>query len=282
MIVKIVGNADAVAQITMTTIGVPLSGLTDKQRPNMSEESARSSIPKNKNPFHVVSNWTPEMLKLVDIVVPEPIETTNDFTKSKQRAARYWSTEVTFQYEDPDTKRVWSSKIIKMAECDVPRVDNASYGGDYFYATCNKAIGDAIVAAANKKNIAATIDDEKTVSNENQWWKTINKAKNRIGVLDKEGNFAAQDLHNIMLKTEAGLKVALDVSVKLKYNTKDGSNRKPDSPFRLVFDASRGFIRKLRNDIMPPPLESSIETAPASKKDIAGDELLDELASLQI
>lgn len=246
------------------------------------QASARASIPKNKNPFHVVTNWTPEMLDLIEIEVPEPIETTNDFTRSKQRGSRYWSTEVKFKYVDPETNREFKSGIIKMEDNDIPRVDSQSYGGDFFYATCNKAIGDAIVKAAAKKNIKVTTNDEKAVSNENQWWKTINKAKSRVGILDSEGIFMPKDVHNIMVKTEAGIKATIDVSVKLKYNTKDGSNKGPQSEFRIVFDLSRGIIRGLRNDVQPPPLESSVETAPIRRKDLATEDLLNDLASLEM
>lgn len=260
---------------------IALPGLTKNQPSNMSDQ-VRAKFPKGKNPFHVITDWTPEMLDLVDIQVSQPIETTNDFTRSKQRAARYWSSEVKFSYTDPDSNKEFTSGVIKMAGNDIPRVDSASYGGDFFYATCNRAIGDAIVAAAAKKNITVTIDDEKTVSNQNQWWKTINKAKNRIGVLNSSGEFNAKDLHNIMLKTEAGIKASLDVSIKLKFNTKDGSNMKPTSPFRIVFDLSRGFIRGLRNDVAPPAIETSVETAPVSKKDIVSDDLLNEIDALDL
>lgn len=245
-------------------------------------ESARSMFPKGKNPFHMITYWTPEMLALIDIQVSQPIETTNDFTRSKQRAARYWSSEVKFSYTDPDTNKEFTSGLIKMEGCDIPRVDSPSYGGDFFYATCNRAIGDAVVAAAAKKNITVTIDDEKTVSNQNQWWKTINKAKGRIGVLEPSGNFEPRDIHKVMLKTEAGIKAALDVSIKLKFNTKDGGNMKPTSEFRIVFDLSRGLIRALRNDVAPPPIETSVETAPVSRKDVASEELLNELDALEI
>lgn len=266
----------------MTSNKVALPGLTRADSTTMSTDDARKAIPKNKNPFHVVTTWTPEMLQLIDIDIPEPTETTNDFTRSKQKASRYWSTDVTFRYRDPETNREFTSGVIKMSDNDVPRIDSLSYGNDFFYATCNKAIGDAVVAAASKKNLSVTTDDEKTVSNQNQWWKTINKAKGRCGVLDNEGTFTPRDLHAIMLKTEAGIKASLDISIKLKYNTKDGSNRKPTSQFRIVLDLSRGFIRRLRNDVAPPPLESSIETAPVSRSDIATEDLLDELNSLEI
>lgn len=69
---------------------------------------------------------------------------------------------------DPTSNKEYSSSIIKISKCDIPRVDSASYGGDYFHATCNRSIGEAIVAAAAKKNISVIIDDEKTVSNERQ------------------------------------------------------------------------------------------------------------------
>ena len=108
MLVKIDGNASAVAKITMTSNKVALPGLTNTNTPKMSEESARAQFPKKGNPFHIVTNWTPEMLKLIEIDVPEPIETTNDFTRSKQRAARYWSTEVSFRYTDPETNKEYT------------------------------------------------------------------------------------------------------------------------------------------------------------------------------
>lgn len=251
------------------------------QLPVMTSD-ARKAFPKNRNPFHVIKEWTPQMLELVEIRVGDAVETTNDFTKSKSKAARYWSRSVTFSYTDPETNKEYTSGVIRMTNNDIPWINNQSYGVGFFYATCNRAIGNAIVDAATKKSVTCTMDDEKTVSNENQWWKTINKAENRIGALEKDGTFVPRNIHDIMLKTEAGIKASLDVIVKLKFNTKDGSNIKPNSQYRINFDLSRGFIRGLRNDVAPPSIEASVETAPVSKTDIATDELLDELESLGI
>ena len=72
-------------------------------------DTSSQALPKGKNPFGTVSNWTPELLSQIEVVVAEPIETTNDFTKSKKAGARYWSTEVLFKYE------TYESKVIKMA-----------------------------------------------------------------------------------------------------------------------------------------------------------------------
>lgn len=278
---KIVSNASAVATDTMTANAdsskVPLPGLarTDK----MSKDTAK--IPAGKNPFHTISNWTPELLQQVEIVVDDAVETTNDFTRSKQKAARYWSADVKFRYNDGKTE--YESGVIKMTNNDIPYIKNESYGGGYFYATCNVNIGNAIRDAAAKKNVQVSTDDEKTMSSSEQWWKTINKAEGRVGILQKDGTFVPKDLHGILVKTESGIRASIDVTVKVKFNSKAGKNFNPNKDvFRIVFDCSRCTIKSLRNPVDPPPLESSVEQAPSSRTDIANDDLINELESLEI
>lgn len=240
-----------------------------------------NKIPPGKNPFHTINNWTPELLSLIEIVVDTPIETTNDFTRSKQKAGRYWSTEVKFKYNDG--KNEYESGVIKMTNNSVPYIKNESYGGGYFYATCNKAIGDAIRDAAAKSNIQVATDDEKAISNTEQWWKTINKADGKVGILQDDGTFVPRDLHEILLKTESGVSMSIDVIVKLKFGSKTGKNYNPSKDkLRIILDCSRGIIKGLRNGIEPPPIEASVEQTPVSRTDIATESLLAELESLDL
>ncbi len=233
------------------------------------------TLPKNKNPFETVSNWTPELLEQIEILVPEPSETTNDFTRKNNPGARYWSTEVTFKYE------AYESKVIKIAGCQIPYVQSASYGGDYFYATFNKALCDAIVKAGNDIGLTVQPNDDKLGYTDEFPWKTINKASGRVGYLDKNAKFQAKDLHNIFLRTEGGIRASVDVIIKLKGHT-SGANRNQRTPFKVVADCSRCYIKQTRQDIPPPPLESVVETIRGTKADVASDDLISELEGLEV
>lgn len=248
---------------------VPLVGMA------RSGEKQPQQLPKNKNPFDTQSNWTADLLDQINVFVGEPIETTNDFTKSKKANARYWSTEVVFKYES------YESKVIKMAGCQVPYVQSASYGGDYFYTTFNKALGDAIVKAGNDIGLTVQANDDKLPYTDEFPWKTINKAAGRVGILDKEGKFIPKDLHNVLLKTEGGIRASVDIIIKLKGNT-TGSNRNARTPFKIVADCSRCYIRQTRQDIPAPELESVVETLRGTRADVASDDLISELESLDL
>lgn len=262
----------------MTSKKVPLPGLT---RENNMSTSTDQKIPAGKNPFHVVTNWTPELLSKIEVVVEDPIETTNDFTRSKQKAARYWSGDVKFKFSDG--KAEYESGVIKMSNNQIPYIKNESYGGGYFYATCNRAIGEAIRDAAAKKNINVVIDDEKAMSDTEHWWKTINKTDGRVGVLQQDATFVPKDFHQVLVKTESGISASIDVIVKLKFNSRSGKNFNPGKDaYRINFDCSRAVIRSLRNPIEPPPLQTSVEQVPVSRADVAAESLLNELDSLEI
>ena len=171
--------------------------------------------------------------------------------------------------------------VIKVGQCGVPYIGNESYGGDYFYATFNKALVDSIVSAGNAAGLTVQPNDDKLPLTERTPWKTINKAKGRVGILDKGGNFLPKDLHNIFVKTERGVRVSVDVIVKLKVHT-DGGSRTQRTPFKVVFDCSRCYIRSAPKDIEPPALESFVETVRSSKADVASDDLIHDLESLEI
>lgn len=261
------------------TAKVPLPGIT-KLPAKMSEEVQKSPFPKNSNPFYVVTDWKPELFEHVTVRISDPTETTNDFTRLKSKTARYWVCDVGFEYTDPNTNRRYKSGIMKMTDCDVPYVNSQNYGTNFFYSTCNRHIGDAIIKAAAKKNMLVSPDDERVISNPNQWWKTINKVDGRVGTLDADANFRPVDLHELFARTENGIKASLDVVAKLKFSTKDGSNIRQGSQFRIAFDLSRGLIKGLNNNVAPPMLESSIEIAPVRKTDVTSADLAEELSAL--
>lgn len=248
---------------------VPLTGMAKNNT------TQAQTLPPNKNPFETISNWTPELLSLIDVVVAEPVETTNDFTKSKKANARYWSAEVLFRYE------AYESKVIKMTGCQIPYIQNASYGGDYFYSTFNKALGDAIVKAGNNIGLTVQPNEDKLPYTDEFPWKTINKAGGRVGILDREARFLPKNLHDLLLKTESGIRASIDVIIKLKGNT-NGPNRNQRTPFKIVVDCSRCYIRQTRQDIPAPELESVVETIRGTKADIASDDLINELEGLEL
>lgn len=246
---------------------VPLSG--------MAKPTSAAHLPENKNPFETVSNWDAAKLAQIEVNVAEPVETTNDFTRSKKAAARYWSAEVRFKF------RGYESKVVKMSQCGIPYIGSESYGGDYFYATVNKALVDAVAKAGNDAGLTIQPNDDKLPFTEDTPWKTINKAKGRAGVLDKSGSFHAKDLHGVFVKTEKGVGASIDVIFKLKAHT-EGAARTQRTPFKVVMDCSRCYIRSLRHEVEPPALETVVETMLATKADVAPDGLIDELEGLEI
>ena len=255
---------------TMNTTKVALPGLTNK--PQM----AQAQFPEGKNPFEAVSQWTPDLLSKVEVLVSTPVETTSDFTRTKKPGARYWSSDVTFKYKN------FESKVIKMSSCDIPYIASESYGGDYMYALINRAIGDAVVRAGTEATLTVQANDDKLACSGDIWWKTINKIKGRVGTLNKEGSFVPRDFHGILAKTEGGVRGTIDVIFKLKCHTDDKSNRTGRTPFKIVADCSRFYIKQLNQDIVAPPLEATVETIRGNRADVATDDLMSAIDALEL
>lgn len=245
---------------------VALHGMAKNKPPPLS---------KDKNPFEVVSNWTPELLEQIEVFIAEPIETTNDFTRSKKAAARYWSSDVVFKYAG------YESRVIKTTGCQIPYIPAEKYGEDFFYSTFNKDLGSAIVKAGNNIGLTVQDHDDKLPYTDELPWKRVNKARGRVGTLERNGTFSAKDLHNILLKTESGIRASIDVVIKVKGNTA-GENRNQRTPFKIAVDCSRCYIRKIREDIPAPELESVVETIRGNKADVASDDLVSELENLEL
>ena len=260
----------------MKTNAVPLPGLA-----NQNSSMSLSKLAAGKNPFYSITNWDEDSLRNVTVEVKKTIETTNDYTRKSKPSSRYWSSDVLFKYTDASGKE-FSSKVIKMGICDIPYVPSESYGSNYFYANVNAAIVRKIVEAANDSQMNVSEYDKKLSSTEANRWFTINKSQNKVGTLDAKGTMNPRDLHEILVKTEKGVTATVDVIVKLKADDPNGSERSSRTPFHVNFDCSRATIKKRHTYIEPPPLESSVEQAPAQKSDIATDELIGELESLGI
>ncbi|KAK5153554.1 hypothetical protein LTR04_006172 [Oleoguttula sp. CCFEE 6159] len=75
---------------------------------NMNQQQS-VKLPSGKNSFASVTDWTLELLSQIEIVVSQPEETTNDFTRSKKKAARYWATDAVFKFESYDYHKPRSS-----------------------------------------------------------------------------------------------------------------------------------------------------------------------------
>ena len=269
IIIKFNSNAIAVAKITVMTIKVPLPGLTDQSHSNMADK-----LPKNRNPFQTVANWTPDMMKEIGIVLTDVTETTSDFTRKKNPKNRYWRGNITFKYKE------YESRILKMAGCGVPYTKSTNYGTDYVYASLQKSVSDAIIAACMKKDIIVTTDDPKFTSGPNEWWATINGLKDKVGTVTADGEFSPKDLSAILKKTELGVRINFDLVFSIRLTVTDEQDRKPQQAFRIVPDCSRASIKSIREEIEPPSIESSIPQQPAAKVDVASQELLDAIDAL--
>lgn len=248
---------------------VPLPGLTSNYTESM-------SLPAGKNPFHSTGKWNPANLKDIIVEIDEIKETTSDFTRKKNPKNRYWKASIKFKFGG------YESRIIKMADCDIPFVKATNYGTDYIVARLQKAVGDKIVEEALKHNIIVNLQDKRAASNEHNWWMTINNTNGHIGIVDGSANFEPQDLGNIFAKTESGVKLNLDLVFSIRLTKTDNGDRTTKDVFNLVADCSRGSIKAIKQDIEAPAVEASIPQQPASKQDVAGQELLDAIAELSL
>lgn len=260
---------------------IPLPGLTSEKQPKTNikampseNDSKTSALPRNRNPFTTVAEWTPEKLSEIEILIHDLNETTSDFTRKRNPKNRYWKGKVSFKFGE------YESNILKMSNCEVPYLKATNYGTDYFIARLQKPVADAIVSAAMKKDILATHVDPRVGASPNEWWMTINGISGRTGVVDSNGNFTPRDLHSILTKTESGVRVNLDLVFSLRLTIEGGQDRKNTNAFRIVPDCSRAAIKAVRQDITPPAVESQIPSQPAAKADVASQELIDALDAL--
>jgi len=253
---------------------VALPGLTNSSANPLS--SRTMSLPTNKNPFTIVGKWTDDLIKQIEIKIDEINETTSDFTRKRHPNNRYWKAQVHFKHGK------YEQRIIKMADCDVPYIKATNYGTDYIVARLQKAVGDAIVQEALKKDIVVSLQDKRAASDENNWWMTINNTSGRIGVIDKQGQFDPKDLGAIFTKTNEGVKLNLDLVFSIRLTITDKRERTSRDAFTLVADCSRGAITAARLDIQAPSVEASIPQQPASKEDIASAELIDMIDGLLV
>ncbi|KAJ4002538.1 hypothetical protein NW766_012863, partial [Fusarium irregulare] len=249
-----------------------LPGLTAQHR--SSPTSDNMSLPANKNPFTSVGKWTQALMDQIEINIDDIKETTSDFTRKKYPKNRYWKALVNFKHGK------YEQRVIKMSDCDVPFIKSGTYGTEYIVARLQKVVGDAIVAKALEKDIVVSLQDKRAVSDENNWWATVNNTNGRIGIIDANGNFEPKDLGVVFIKTEQGVKLNLDVVFSIKLTLTDGRERTTRDAFNLVADCSRGAIMAIRQDIEPPTVEAAIPQQPASKNDVASQELCDALDSL--
>ncbi|KHN93715.1 uncharacterized protein MAM_08428 [Metarhizium album ARSEF 1941] len=234
------------------------------------------SLPGGKNPFNSVGKWNLDNLKNVAVEIDEVKETTSDFTRRKNPKNRYWKAFIKFKSGPHE------SKVIKMYDCDIPYVKSTNYGTDYILARLQKVVGEKIVEEALKHNIVVNLQDKRAASDENNWWMTINNTSGRIGVVDSSANFEPQDLGAIFAKTEDGVKLNLDLVFSVRLTKTDNSDRASKDVFNLVADCSRGSIKAIRQEIEAPSVEASIPQQPASKADIAGQELIDAINGLLV
>ncbi|KAF5530701.1 hypothetical protein FNAPI_13495 [Fusarium napiforme] len=234
------------------------------------------SLPTNKNPFTSVGKWTQALVDQLDIEIDDIKETTSDFTRKKYPKNRYWKAQIKFKHGQ------YGIKIVKMNDCDVPYIKSATYGTKYILARLQKVVGDTIAAKALEKDIIVSLQDKRAVSDENNWWVTINNTNGRIGIIDSHGNFDPKDAGAVFAKTEQGMKLNIDLVFSIKLTITDGRDRTTKDAFTLVADCSRGAIQAIRQDIEPPAVEATIPQQAASKSDIASQELCDALDSLML
>jgi hypothetical protein len=256
-------------------IGVPLPGLA--QTDNMGEPQTKAKkFPQKSDPFKTFNAWDEETFGQIDIIVEAIAETTNDYTRSKNPTNRYWRAPVKFSYKN------YTSDLLKQANVEVPYNRGSNYGEDYMYVCMPKFVGARIAEAAAKQGITVQTDEDRIISTETKWWKTLNNCKERCGVITNDGDFQERRIANAFVNSKKGIRINLDYCVFLRLTKDDKSDRNDKDVFRVVLDCSRVALKEVRVDVEPPPLTSRVPTSNAMKDDIATDDLIAQLESLGV
>lgn len=79
-----------------------------------------------------------------------------------------------------------------------------------------------------------------------------------------------------------GARINLDLVVDIKLSTQDKKGKTSKVVFTLVPPCSRGAIQDIIIDIHPPRIETSEPTQPASRSDIASQDLITALDQLTL
>jgi hypothetical protein len=223
-------------------------------------------------------NWSKsDVLNKVSVVIGEISETTSDFTRNKNPNKRYWKASVSFKHEQH------TSPIIKFNKAGVPYYKSTNYGTSYVYAMLQPQIAHKIVdAGLAEKGIKIDASDPKISGTSDQWYLTINKVDNNIGVISSNGTFTSKNFAAILQKTEQGAYINFDIYFSLKCTVDGTRDRNAHDTWRIAADCSRGAIIAIREDIPLPIMNVAVPQQKASKEDIAPKELVDELEQLQI
>lgn len=240
--------------------------------------TAANKVAEAKKFFGTNGSWTEDNFKNVKIIVADPKESTNAFTKQTKPNARYWKSGIEFEYKD------YKSKVIKMVNVRVPYMGKQNYGSNYIVGELQRIVGEHIVAAALKKDIIVTMDSKDIKYDNDKWWSTVNGVKHdNVGFLTTQGVLEQVELPVLFERSDnKGLIMNLDVYFNIKFSTEDGGDRTSKSKFTISTEISRGYIMDFGVDIEPPATESSIPVQPATKIDVASQELMDKFNKLNV
>lgn len=254
---------------------VPLPGLTATE--NMSDKKKAP-----KNIFLSTTKWTQELVDSIDVIVGDVKSTTNTFTLRNNPDARHWKADISFRHGDN------ASSILKEGNAPIPWNRGNTYGTDYIYVNLPIIIGRKVQAAVQAKGFKCKTEDDRLISDGDDWWKSVNTAAERNGVVKADASFEQRDIGSIFKVTKTGIVVNLDyiISVKLtklKSELGDAAEKLDNKDvFRLAIDASRVGLKQIKFDAPGPPLVPRIPTQRAAKDDIASDDLLEELSMLGV
>lgn len=251
----------------------------------MAPPSPPVALPTNKNPFTTFSDWDPASLNQIRIIISEPDETTGAFTRAQNPKDRHWKSAVSFSFG------AFKATSLKISNVDIPFCEKAGYGESYVYACLNSHVGRAIRDAATNAGYILNVDEERVVSTEEQWWKTVNKVSGNFGSVSADG-FVTRSLPGIFEKTKKGIMVTAELRFFVKLHTTDMKDKTPQSVMRLGVEAVRLYVKSINRNIQMPLIHPKLPAgvlsgAGASKPvvsrtDVAPDDLLAELEGLGI
>jgi hypothetical protein len=233
------------------------------------------------SPFDKIVDWDRETLKKIVIGLTVPVETTSEFTRKQKPTERYWKSTINFHYKS------FESDKLRFSSIPVPYVpDKSTYGVSYAYGILNSYVKEAILSAAASVGMRVDCDDPKLVSNETQWWKTINKIERHVFSLRSNGHRDFVLVDQLMQGTEAGVQLSGGLMFTLKYSTTNNEDMPNGATYKIGVEAKELYVVAAGVAVAQPTyaVREKVPTSASKpvKSDAASDELLELLRNLGV
>lgn len=225
----------------------------------------------------VLSNWhtvleayDSDEFGQVEVLEPNVLETTNDFTKKRNPTNRHWKGAVFYK----SGGNTYEFMRVRDVVVTTNPTSNADYGKDYVYIGIpdfvRKGLQKAIGAHVN-----VNLLDPKFEPSE-RWWVVVNSIADLACISNASDELTPTSVDSILSETGKPFKITCDLTLDISFKTTDGARlRSSSSPtYGVAVDAVCGTVTDLNVDEEPPKIAWSFGTKISqedlifSKKDV--------------